>query len=238
MRDTEPVHLERAALASTLLAADPHAPTLCAGWRVVDLAAHLVLRERRPDLMARDVLSRAEPGREPHLQRLVADALDPVGYRALVARVAAGGPRWSPMNWAESMTNLVELVVHHEDVRRGPRGADGHSGPAEPREDLSPELARALWRRTLTGAGLLYRKAHTGVVLVVPGGPRAVVWHGADSVAVVGDPVELALHSNGRYRAAHVTLEGRPATIDRFLDGLSGDEAGPRSETTPAAHPA
>lgn len=230
MRDNRrPVDVERAALASTLLASDPHAPTLCAGWRVVDLAAHLVQRERRPDLMVRDMLSRAEPGREPHMQRIVADALDPVGYRALVARVAAGGPRWSPLRWAETATNLVELVVHHEDVRRGARGPDGVSGPAEPREDLSPELVREVWRRTLTGARLLYRRAGTGVVLVVPGGPRAVVRHGADSVAVVGDPVELALHAAGRHRAAQVTLEGRPGTVDRFLDGLTdGDPTAAR----------
>src|ERR1700675_1930561 len=27
----------------------PAAPTLCEGWRTADLAAHLVVRERRPD---------------------------------------------------------------------------------------------------------------------------------------------------------------------------------------------
>ena len=27
----------------------PNQPTLCEGWRTADLAAHLVLREHRPD---------------------------------------------------------------------------------------------------------------------------------------------------------------------------------------------
>ncbi|MGC5617015.1 TIGR03085 family metal-binding protein [Georgenia sp. Z1491] len=232
--ERRPVDVERAAIARTLAAADPGAPTLCAGWRVVDLAAHLVLRERRPDLVLRDLLSGAEPGREPHLQRLVADALDPVGYRALAARVATGPPRWSPLRLAESTTNLVELVVHHEDVRRGPRDADGASEPAEPRDDLTPDLLRELWQRVRSTAGLMYRSSGTGVVLVVPGGPRATVRRGADAVAVVGDPVELALHANGRRRAAQVTLEGRPETIDRFLAGLSGDVPGDAGPVAPS----
>src|ERR1700749_1337470 len=40
---------ERAALAALLDETGPDAPTLCAGWQTGDLAAHLVLRERRPD---------------------------------------------------------------------------------------------------------------------------------------------------------------------------------------------
>ena len=119
-------------------------------------------------------------------------------------------------------------------MRRGPRGADGSSGPAEPRDDIGPDLLRELWRRVSSTAGLMYRTAGTGVVLVVPGGPRATVRRGADAVAVVGDPVELALHANGRHRAAHVTLEGRPGTIDRFLAGLTGDPAGTDAAGIPA----
>src|SRR5215467_11727435 len=40
---------ERAALCALFDETGPQAPTLCAGWRTADLAAHLVLRERRPD---------------------------------------------------------------------------------------------------------------------------------------------------------------------------------------------
>ena len=40
---------ERLALCALLDKSGPDAPTLCEGWRTADLAAHLVLRERRPD---------------------------------------------------------------------------------------------------------------------------------------------------------------------------------------------
>ena len=43
---------ERAALVNTMRAVGPDAPTLCGEWTTRDLAAHLVLRERRPDAAA------------------------------------------------------------------------------------------------------------------------------------------------------------------------------------------
>ena len=49
---TRYAQLERHALADTMLAVGPDAPTLCDPWRVRDLAAHLILRETRPDLAA------------------------------------------------------------------------------------------------------------------------------------------------------------------------------------------
>jgi uncharacterized protein (TIGR03085 family) len=40
---------ERQTLCELLVELGPDAPTLCAGWVTADLAAHLVVRERRPD---------------------------------------------------------------------------------------------------------------------------------------------------------------------------------------------
>src|ERR1700757_3956767 len=40
---------ERTTLCDLLLEVGPEAPTLCQGWTTADLAAHLVVRERRPD---------------------------------------------------------------------------------------------------------------------------------------------------------------------------------------------
>ena len=40
---------ERAELAATLRTVGPDAPTMCGDWDARDLAAHLVIRERRPD---------------------------------------------------------------------------------------------------------------------------------------------------------------------------------------------
>ena len=43
---------ERLALGALLDKTGPDAPTLCEGWTTGDLAAHLVLREHRPDAAA------------------------------------------------------------------------------------------------------------------------------------------------------------------------------------------
>ena len=40
---------ERLLLADLLEAEGPEAPTLCEGWSTRDLAAHLIVRERRPE---------------------------------------------------------------------------------------------------------------------------------------------------------------------------------------------
>jgi uncharacterized protein (TIGR03083 family) len=51
---------ERLALCTLLDKTGPDAPTLCEGWNTGDLAAHLVLRERRPDAAAGVIGSPAE----------------------------------------------------------------------------------------------------------------------------------------------------------------------------------
>ncbi len=43
---------ERRALCALLDETGPEAPTMCEGWTTLDLAAHLVLREHRPDAAA------------------------------------------------------------------------------------------------------------------------------------------------------------------------------------------
>ena len=52
MPATHVAHLERERFCDALELAGPVAPTLCEGWLTRDLAAHVVLRERRPDLAA------------------------------------------------------------------------------------------------------------------------------------------------------------------------------------------
>jgi len=44
--------IERSALCDTFERVGPDAPTLCSPWLTRDLAAHLVVRERRPDVAA------------------------------------------------------------------------------------------------------------------------------------------------------------------------------------------
>lgn len=203
------MEVERAALVQTLLEADPDAPTLCEGWTVRDLTAHLVAREHMPLRHALDQLERRAPGTERFQGRLADGARTPDGYRALVDRFAAGIPAWSPVGWPGDAAHLVEYVVHHEDVRRA--GPD----PAEPRL-LPTDLVLAVWERLAPLATIAYRSSPVGVVLAVPGGPRRVVRRRPDAVVVLGDPVELALHALGREEAAEVEVLGRDEVVDRF----------------------
>ena len=51
MSAAEILRAERAAMCDTFEAVGPDAPTLCDGWLTADLAAHLIVREHRPDAM-------------------------------------------------------------------------------------------------------------------------------------------------------------------------------------------
>ena len=113
---------ERQAMVETFRAADPDGPTLDEGWTVRHVVAHLVQREQEPLAGAKDVAARRPPGQEKELGRLVDAARTPDGWAALVDRFGTGAPRWSPFSWGGDRANLLEYVVHHEDVRRGGLG--------------------------------------------------------------------------------------------------------------------
>jgi uncharacterized protein (TIGR03085 family) len=200
---------EKMALVETLRRADPEAGTLCAGWNTRRLLAHLVQREQDPRGGLGDALRRAEPGQEKHLGRLADGAATPEGYAALLARFLAGPPRWSPMSWASEQLNLLEYVIHHEDVRRGGLVSPG------PRVLPEPERQR-IWQPLPLLARLRYRSAPVGVVLTQLGGARVTVKRGAPAVTLTGEPVEVALYTSGRRAAAHVQASGPPEAVERF----------------------
>src|SRR3954452_12509995 len=58
---------ERRELADLLDRLGPGAPTLCEGWDTAHLAAHLVVRERRPDAMVGLGAEQGAAGRPPRL---------------------------------------------------------------------------------------------------------------------------------------------------------------------------
>jgi uncharacterized protein (TIGR03085 family) len=208
---------ERAALAEALAAAGPHAPTLCAGWEARHLAAHVVLREHSARVGAGLVVPALASQADRAIERLADTAQDDEGFADLVARVGTPLPAWNPMSWAGDAANLIEFFVHAEDVRRG-------AGPV-PARDLTPGREQALWNRLVKMAPLAYRRAPTGIVLVVPGGRRHVVRGtrgGRGSVAVSGQVGELALHALGRGAAADVTLLGSPDDIAALQSVIPG----------------
>lgn len=200
-------HLERAAVVAALREVGPGAPTLCAGWRTEQLAAHLVLRERDP-LTAAGVVVPPLAGRtERRTQEVGARATTPSAWESLVRQVEDGPPVWSPLRWAGDPAQLAEYFVHTEDVRRA--GPGGHEVATRPR---SAGHTAALWRALRQMAPMLLRR--TPVPLELTDGVevlRAGPGRRSDDVTpaiVRGDVGDLLLWAYERPGVAHVTVEG------------------------------
>ncbi|GAA1792059.1 TIGR03085 family metal-binding protein [Planosporangium flavigriseum] len=195
--------MERDALADALLEVGPDAPTLCDGWTARDLAAHVALRDRRPDAVV-GILARPLAGWTERVQRGYRDGHD---YTELVDLVRHP-PRWSPMSLAplDEAANTVEFFVHTEDVRRGEPGW-------QPRP-LDPGLAARLWRRAATLARLNLRRFDATVRVEAPGHGAFTVGDGTPAVTLRGDPGELILFFYGRQRATLVDTSGPDDLVD------------------------
>jgi uncharacterized protein (TIGR03085 family) len=182
---------ERQTLCDLLVELGPEAPTLCAGWVTADLAAHLVVRERRPDSGPGLVW----PPLAGHTDKVRRSVRDRTRWEDLVATVRRGPPfLLRPFDGA---MNTVEFFIHVEDVRRAQAGW-------EPRP-LSPEMADALWTRV--GPGGMAKKVAATVVLASPGRPEKESGAG-QRVVVTGDPGELTMFGAGRQGATRVEITG------------------------------
>lgn len=206
---------ERTALITTLRAANPDGPTLCEGWNVRRLLAQLVQREQDLVGTVGDQLTRDKPGREHNLTKLTDAARTPDGYAALVDRFGQGAPAWSPLSWATEQINLLEYVVHHEDIRRA------GIAPSEPRV-LPDSQQQSVWGPLSVLGRLVYLRCPVGVTLAQPGGKTKVVKKAEPAVTLTGEPVELALYANGRRGVARVEVTGPPEAVERFTDWVAG----------------
>jgi uncharacterized protein (TIGR03085 family) len=202
---------ERLLLADLLESAGPEAPTLCDGWRTRDLAAHLVVRERRGDA-AGGLLLKSLAAR---LERVQAEfAARP--YEELLQLIRTGPPRLSPfaLKQVDEAANTVEFFVHAEDVRR--------ARPDWTPRETDPVFADVLWRRLERAARIAGRRCPVGLVLRRPDGRTVVARRGAPVVTVTGEPPELLLFAYGRQEAARVELEGDKDAVERALGARLG----------------
>lgn len=188
---------ERLLLADLLEAEGPQAPTLCEGWLTCDLAAHVVVRERRPDAAGGLLIKQLAP----RLERVMAE-FTAKPYEELIQLIRSGPPRFSPfrLKQVDELSNTVEFYVHTEDVRR--------ARPDWTPRELDGVFQDALWSRLERSARLMGRRAPTGLVLRRPDGQTAVAHRGTPVVTVSGEPSELLLFSYGRQSAATVELDG------------------------------
>jgi len=188
---------ERAELCDLFLQVGPDAPTLCEGWLTRDLAAHLIIREGRPD---------ASPGvfigPLGAWTRRVQAGLTRLPWPELVDVIRQGPPWWSPFRLpgADRLGNTAEFFVHHEDVRRA-------QPEWEPR-DLDPGLSDTLWLIARQLAPVQYRGRPESVVLVRTDGRggRRRASRGSPELVVSGPAPELILFGFGRRSVARVQL--------------------------------
>lgn len=186
---------ERAALVESMRAAGPDAPTLCEGWTTRDLAAHLVVRERRLDA-APGILVPALADYTERVQRKVADGTE---WADLVDQIAAGPPLYSPFKLLDPLVNVAEMFIHNEDVRRAQPGW-------EPRA-LDTATVSALSRGISAMARMTMGKSPARVALTTPEGKTLATVGSGPEVTVTGDPGELLMFAAGREQA-RVTFSG------------------------------
>jgi uncharacterized protein (TIGR03085 family) len=210
-----PARRERHRLADELLAVGPDAPTLCAGWTARDLAAHIVVRDRRPD-SAPGLIVKAAAGHTERVRRNEAGN----EHRTIVARLRSGPPIWSPVRLdpVDRAVNTIEFFVHLEDVRR----AQPDWEPRRLDDDLANDLHAALGR----SAKMLARKAPAGLTLAPDDGRASIVAKRAEGgvpmVTVSGPIGELVLFIYGRQAHAIVGLVGPDDAVEAIRTASFG----------------
>lgn len=196
------------ALADVLEQLGPDAPTLCDGWTTKDLAAHVYVREHRPD---------ASLGVLPlgplsaYTNRVMDSTLRTLGYDEIVRRLRSVPP-WLRLGNVDALINTVEYFVHTEDVRR-PNNL--------PLRDLPEDFERAVWRRGSKQARISFRRVDARVRLIPTVGDPVEVGSG-ELVEVRGLPSELLLLEFNRKDAARVDMTGATTAVDKVRSAKLG----------------
>lgn len=204
---------ERQQLCDLMAELGPDAPTRCEGWTTRQLAAHLVIRERRPDA-ALGILVPRFAGYTDKVMNKVAER----DYAQLVSTLRSGPPKWSlfGLPGVDQRANQHEMFVHHEDVRRAqpgwePRAADG-------------ERYRALESGLMKMGRLLLRSSPV-TVRIDPGTGQPFVARSSSkpgAVTVVGSPDEVTLWCFGREEIAQVELIGSADDVAALVAAQRG----------------
>lgn len=187
---------ERRELCDLALVLGPDAPTLCEGWTASDLMAHLVVREHRPVAAAGNVVERLAGLTERAMARQQAR-----GFEVLVERYRTPALLLRALPPVDEAMNGFELLVHHEDLRRGAPGW-------EPRELPADELD-LLWSRLSRGVGFFGRRLPVPTALRrADTGATVTAKKGDDPVTVTAPVVELVLFLFGRSAVRDLSYDG------------------------------
>lgn len=194
------VESERAALADSLTATGPLAPTACRAWTAFDLAAHLVSEERAGGVVtsvARSLVVRGirvtDPkgiARSVHRERRH-------GFEALVERLRQQIPRLLLRQSIAPLT-LFEYWTHHDDLAV-PNGLD---------HDAAPHLYHAI--PPLVRYQSKHLPADVRLIIRTSGGPQEWAFgpKGAAQVAVCGPLADLVRWLAGRDPITPLAMTG------------------------------
>lgn len=188
------VRSERLFMAGFLSSIKPEqwqASTLCAGWTVQDVAAHVVARERYPSSIG-IVIPALHGWHERTMRRIAAR-----GHSYLIAKI-----RHYPW-WMPASLNVAEFYIHNEDILRG--------GLHEHRPEPNDETAVLLWASL---KGLMKVRASEvkdlGKLTIHNDLTSEEIKLGKASqtkqTTISGKPGELLLFCYGRREAAKVTV--------------------------------
>lgn len=210
------VDAERRQLADLMADLGPQGSTILDGWTTRDLAAHLVLRERRPDAAAGIVVRALH-----RYSERVRTAIAARPYPRLVAQVRRPA-RWSPLRLPviDEMANLLEFHIHHEDVRR--------AQPDWTPRDLPRPMQATLWKRIPMLSRLALRRFPAEVSIRAPGHGEHAAGAGAgagasgEALRLTGDPGEIVLFLSGRQRVARVAVTGPAPLAQRLREAKLG----------------
>lgn len=196
---------ERATLCDLIQDLGPDAPTLCAGWTARDLAAHLILRERRPDAVP-GITLHSLAGHTAKVQAVIATQ----PFDTLVDRLRRP-PAWSPLSGfgpIDRLANTSEFFIHTEDVRR--------AAPDWAPRSVAPGLLGALWPRVRGAARRALRRFPATVTVVAEGYGHVRGGAGGPELTLTGDPGELIIFLTGRQRASRAKPAGQPDLVERL----------------------
>ena len=133
-------------------------------------------------------------------------------WNALLNKVAAGPPLYSPLKLLDPVANVSEMFIHHEDVRRAQPGWTPRT--------LDPALAGRLRRTVSLMARMTLAKSPARVTLKTPDGHPVLTAGQGPAVTVTGAPEELLLFASGR--TARVDYDGDAAAVKAVRDAPKG----------------
>lgn len=181
--------------------------TLCEGWAIEDLAAHLIVRERGNPLARAGIVL-------PFLHQFHDSAIlkkKAQGHEEMIKQLASP-PRWVP----RLSFNIIEFFVHNEDVLRGQLNQQRNLD-----EELEialagfiPALSRFAFRRLKVAINITLKDERTLEEYVHHCGP--MVGRTALELEILGRSGELVLLLNGRGSSAKVKVSGSPQALEAY----------------------